>query len=80
MQIVTSLSQLLRDLQQLSVSKSASFCIEMRQKRHSGEKSKQRVFDKKGFIPEGNLYCCSQTSWGKMQFQKSQIVNWKNEL
>ena len=65
------------------VSKSASFCIEMRhthKKRHSGEKSKQRVFDKKGFIPKGNLYCCSQTSWGKMHFQKPQIVNWINEL
>ena len=46
MQIFTSLSHLLRLLQQCLVSKSASFCIEMRKKRHSGEKSKQRVFDK----------------------------------
>ena len=43
----SSLSQLLGDLQQFLVSKSASFCLEMRQKRHNGEKSKQRVFDKK---------------------------------
>ena len=80
MQIYTSLSKLLRDLQQLSVLKSASFCIEMRHKRHSGEKRKQRVFGIKGFIPKGNLYCCSQTSWGKMHFQKPQIVYWINEF
>ena len=80
MHIFTSLSQLLRLLQQFLVSKSASFCIEMRKKRHSGERSKQRVFDKKGFIPKGNPYYCSQISLGKMHFQKPKIVNWINEL